>query len=182
MSLLVVDRAGRPGSAAEVLARVRGFLADPNGATFLAAKRRSSLDAADVSALVNSLVDPLLSSICRACGFDGFFVAFEDGEQICVEGEQSYHAFLLLRGRVRVERAGRVVARIEREGAFLGEVSTLTGLARTASVYAEGPVHACMFNAAELEEFVTSHPAVGIRLLRSMALRLAPQDQRQSEG
>jgi serine/threonine protein kinase len=180
MSLLVIDRAARPGSAAEVLARVRGFLADPSGGSSLAAKRRNSLSAADVSALVNSLVDPLLSSICRERGFDGFFVAFEDGEPICIEDEQSYHAFLLLRGRVRVERGGCAVARIEREGAFLGEVSTLTGLARTASVYAEGPVHACMFNAAELEEFVTSHPAVGIRLLRSMAERLAPQDQRQS--
>jgi serine/threonine protein kinase len=182
MSLLVVDRAERPGSAAEVLARVRGFLADPSGSTTLAAKRRNSLGAADVSALVNSLVDPLLSSICRERGFDGYFVAFEDGEQICVEGEQSYHAFLLLRGRVRVERAGRAVARIEREGAFLGEVSTLTGLARTASVYAEGPVKACMFNAAELEEFVTSHPGVGIRLLRSMAERLAPGDEGRSPG
>jgi serine/threonine protein kinase len=177
MSLLVIDRAERPGSAAEVLARVRRFLADPNGSTTLAVARRRSLGAADASALVDSLVDPLLSSICRERGFDGYFVAFDDGEQICLEGEQSYHAFLLLRGKVRVERAGRTVARIEREGAFLGEVSTLTGLARTASLYADGPVHACMFNAAELEEFVTSHPAVGIRLLRSMAERLAPGDE-----
>jgi serine/threonine protein kinase len=177
MSLLVIDRSGRPGSAAEVLARVRSFLADPSGGTTLAAQRRRSLGAADAGALVDSLVDPLLSSICRERGFDGYFVAFEDGEKICVEGEQSYHAFLLLRGKVRVERAGRAVARIEREGAFLGEVSTLTGLARTASLYAEGPVHACMFNAAELEEFVTGHPAIGIRLLRSMAERLAPGDE-----
>ncbi len=177
MSLLVIERSGRPGSAAEVLARVRGFLADPSGGTTLAAQRRRSLGAADASALVDSLVDPLLSSICRERGFDGYFVAFEDGEEICREGEQSYHAFLLLRGKVRVERAGRAIARIEREGAFLGEVSTLTGLARTASLCAEGPVHACMFNAAELEEFVTGHPAIGIRLLRSMAERLAPGDE-----
>jgi serine/threonine-protein kinase len=172
MSLLVVDRSGRPGSAAEVLARVRGFRADPSGGTTFAAQRRRSLGAADVSSLVDSLVDPLLSSICRERGFDGYFVAFEDGEEICVEGEQSYHAFLLLRGKVRVEQKGQAVARVEREGAFLGEVSTLTGLARTASLFAEGPVHACMFNAAELEELVTRHPAIGIRLLRSMAERL----------
>jgi len=175
MSLLVIDRAGRPGSAAEVLVRVRAVLADPNAGTTLAARRRS-LGPADTSALIDSLVDPLLSSICRGRGFDGYFVAFEDGEQICRQGEQSYHAFLLLRGRVRVEREGRVVARIEREGAFLGEVATLTGLARTASLFAEGPVHACMFNQAELEEFVTGHPAIGIRLLRSMAECLARGD------
>jgi serine/threonine protein kinase len=177
MGLLAIDRAGRPGSAAEVLARVKGFLSDPSGASTLAAQRRRSLEARDASAIVDSLVDPLLSSICRERGFDGYFVAFEDGEEICAEGEHSYHAFLLLRGKVRVERGGRAVARIEREGAFLGEVSTLTGLARTASLYAEGPVHACMFNAAELEEFVTGHPAIGIRLLRSMAERLAPGDE-----
>jgi CRP/FNR family transcriptional regulator len=173
MSMLVIDRARRPGSAAEVLARVSDFLAGVEHDTGArVASRRRGLDASEAAELVESLVDPLLASICRDRGFDGYFVAFEDGEEICAEGEQSYHAFLLLRGKVRVEREGEVVATFDREGTFLGEVSTLTGVSRTASIYAEGAVRACVFNAAELDEFVTSHPAIGIRLLRALAERL----------
>ena len=173
MSMLVIDRARRPGSAAEVLARVSDFLAGVEHDTGArVASRRRGLDPSEAAELVESLVDPLLASICRDRGFDGYFVAFEDGEEICAEGEQSYHAFLLLRGKVRVEREGDVVATIDREGTDLGEVSTLTGVSRTASIYAEGAVRACVFNAAELDEFVTSHPAIGIRLLRALAERL----------
>jgi len=176
MSMLVIDQAKRPGSAAEVLARVQELAhasEDPAGAAPPVTARRRSLAPREVSELLRSLVDPLLAAIVQSHGLDRYFVAFEDGEILCQEGERSYHAFLLLRGRVRVVREGRVVGVEEREGSFLGEVSTLTGLARTATLVAEGPVRACVFNAAELEEFVTSHPPIGMRLLRALAERLA---------
>jgi CRP-like cAMP-binding protein len=66
-----------------------------------------------------------------------------------------------------------VRSREAREGTFLGEVSTLTGLARTASIVAEGRVHVAVLNAAELDELVLRHPAVATRLLRALAQRVA---------
>ena len=92
---------------------------------------------------------------------------------LCAEGEHSYYAFLLLRGTVRVEQFGREVTRVSREGSFLGEMATLTSMPRTASMRAAGTVWAVVLNAAELERFVTSNPAMGLRVIRSLARRLA---------
>jgi hypothetical protein len=174
MSMLHVDPDGRPGSVDEVLARVQAIV---SGSGFEAdtttARRRSKVDDAEVEELVEGLVDPLMVSICRGRGFDRYFVKFEDGEPLCSEGEQSYYAFLLLRGRVQVSRAGQEIALLSREGTFLGEVAALTGLERTATMTALGTVWVCVLNAAELERFVTSNPAIGLRVIRDMARRLS---------
>jgi CRP-like cAMP-binding protein len=90
---------------------------------------------------------------------------------MCVQGEEAYPTIVLLSGAVLVERDGRPISREAREGSFLGENATLTGRPRTATIRADGPVWALMFNAAELEQFVISNPAVAIRLIKTLALR-----------
>ncbi len=174
MSLLHLDPGGRPGSAAEVLARVAAIVSgSPFAAETLAATRRSTLPEPEIEAVIESLVDPLLVAICRQRGFRRFIVKFEDADELCHEGEQSYYAFLLLRGTVIVSKDEREVARVTGEGRFMGEVATLVGMHRTATMRACGPVYACVLNAAELERFVTCNPAMGLRVIRSFALRLS---------
>ena len=174
MSMLHLDPAQRPGSVAEVMAQVQAIVSGSEfDADTLAATRRAKLDEAEVEELIDSLVDPLLISICRRRAFQGYFVKFEDGELMCAEGEKSYYAFLLLRGTVIVSRSGREITRVQREGSFLGEVSTLTSMPRTASMHAAGTVWACVLNCAELERFLTCNPAVGMRMIRNMAHRLS---------
>ncbi len=173
MSMLHIDPNRRPGSVPEVMARVRAAISG----TPLAAEtvRRSNVTDDEVETLIHSLVDPLLSAICRQASFRRHFVKFDDNEVLCAEGEHSYHAFLLLRGTVRVERLGREVTRVTGEGSFLGEVATLTSMPRTATLRAAGTVWAVVLNAAELERFVTSNPAMGLRVIRSLARRLSKQ-------
>jgi CRP-like cAMP-binding protein len=174
MSLLHLDPARRPGSAAEVLARVEAFVSgSPFEADTFAAARSLRLDEAEVSAVVDSLVDPLLLAICRQPGFRRYLVKYEDGERMGAEGERAYYAFLLLRGTVVVTKGGREVARVSGEGRFLNEVATLAGLPRSATMHAVGTVWACVLNAAELERFVTCNPAIGLRVIRSLAVRLS---------
>ena len=173
MGMLHIDPDRRPGSVAEVMARVR---AARSGAPFATEKVRSSNVTDDeVDGLITSLVDPLLSAICRQSSFRRHFVKFDDNEVLCAEGEHSYYAFLLLRGTVRVERNGREVTRVSGEGSFLGEVATLMSMPRTATLRAAGTVWAVVLNAAELERFVTSNPAMGLRVIRSLARRLSKQ-------
>lgn len=174
MSMLFLDPARRPGSVAEVQARVTAAVSGWafESATY-AASRRSNLDDVALTQLIESLVDPLLIDLCKRPGLRPYFVKFEDGEQMCGEGEHSYYAFLLLKGSVTVSRAGRELARVEREGSFLSEVATLTSMPRTASMHAAGPVWAVVLNAAELERFVTANPAIGLRFIRTLAHRLA---------
>jgi CRP-like cAMP-binding protein len=107
---------------------------------------------------------------------------FEDGRVIARQGEKSYITYLLLQGRVRIERNDEVLAVESREGVFLGEISTLTGTERTASMIADGEVWACAFNLPDLERLVTCNPAVGIRMIKTLAERIAGDRLRQTYG
>ena len=80
---------------------------------------------------------------------------------------------LLLHGRIQVEREGRVVDVETHEGTILGAISTLTGAPRRVTLRADGPVWACIFNEAELEQLVTCNPSVAVRMIRNMAGRIA---------
>jgi len=174
MGLLFIDPARRPGGAGEVLSRIQA-IADGFGldSQTVAAAHRDRAKPEEVHALVESLVDPLWSSICRSPAFQRYFVKFADGEEISRSGVQTHHTYLLLRGQVAVERGGEVVAVESKEGTFLCAVSTFTGVPRTVSLRARGEVWLCIFNEAELEQLVTCNPAVAVRMIRSLANRIA---------
>jgi serine/threonine protein kinase len=174
MGMLYLDPARRPGGTGEVLARIRaiasGFGLDT---TTIAAARRNLADPSAIARVIENLVDPLWASICRGPGFDRYFVKFEDGEIIAGVLEPAQHTVLLLRGQVSVEVDDVEVAVESREGTFLGAISTLTGARRHANLRAKGPAWCCLFNEAELEQLVTCNPAVAVRMVRSMADRIA---------
>ena len=174
MGLLYIDPARRPGGAAEVLARV-GAIASGFGldSQTIAASRRDSADPEEIRQVVESLVDPLWASICRTPGFDRYFVKFEDGDVLSSLGEAAHHTFLLLTGEIAIERDGDLVDVESREGTLLGAISTLTGAARSVTMRARGPVWTCLFNEAELEQLVTCNSSVAVRMIRTMASRIA---------
>lgn len=174
MSMLALDPARRPGGVAEVLARVQAALSGPGFEnTSPTVLPQSAVNEEEVEALVESLVDPLLIAVCRRAGFREFIVRFEDGVVMCTEGERSYRTFLLLRGTVVVSRDGKEITRVRGEGSFLGEVAALTSMPLTATFRASGTVWACVLTAADLERFITFNPAMGLRVIRSMAHRLS---------
>ena len=174
MELLFIDPDRRPGGAGEVLTRLRAIATGFGvGSRTVVAARSNMADPNEVRRVVEQLVDPLWASICRGPGFERFFAKFEDGEVLSTAGEQAHHTLLLLSGRVRVERRGQLVDMEEREGSLLCVISTLTGAERGVTLRAEGPCWVCIFNEAELEQLVTTNPAVGLRLIRNMATRLA---------
>ncbi|MEM8960768.1 MAG: protein kinase [Acidobacteriota bacterium] len=173
MSLLTLDPGDRPGSAAEVLERTRALDGGEDESQSAVDHYRALLTRKEIDALVDTLIDPLLAAILRSDHVTGTYVRFPDGAVLARQGELSFYTFLLLHGWVRIEINGETLHTEQREGTFLGEVATLTGSARTASMIAEGEVWACALNAAELEALVTRHPEIGLRLIRSMAERLA---------
>lgn len=179
MDLLLLDPDLRPGGAAEVLERVQRRLSGGPDQTGVAGAKVSEAEARMV---VSELLDPVWASVCADPSGRRFMVRLRDGEALCEEAERSHHAWVLLRGRVRIEAGGRLLAHYDREGTFLGEVATLTGAARTASMRAEGEVWALLFNAAQLEDLVTRHPAVGIRMIHTLAARLARESRLRAEG
>ena len=56
---------------------------------------------------------------------------------------------------------------------MLCAISTLTGTAREATLRARGTVWTCVFNEAELEQLITCNSSVAVRMLRTLANRVA---------
>lgn len=171
MALLRDDSSRRPGGAAEILERIKSAtgiaVSDGDGGV-----EPRPHTAEDLEAVIDSLMDPLWSGLCQRTDFARYFAKFYEGDYLCRQGDASHDAFVLLRGKVVIERDGRILGHDMREGTFLGELSTLTGTLRAASVRAESTVWVCAFNAAELERLLAAHPAIGIRLVKLMAERL----------
>ncbi len=174
MGMLYIDPAQRPGGTGEVLARIRaiasGFGLDT---ATIASARRDRCDPEEVREVIETLVDPLWASICRGPGFDRHIIHFDDGETIAGVSDTAQHTILLLRGEVAVVIDDQEVATESREGTFLGAISTLTGARRHANLRAKGSTWCCLFNEAELEQIVTCNPAIAVRMVRSMADRIA---------
>lgn len=166
MTLLYQDPRRRPGGAAEVLSRIER-IHDPSLA---AAIPGIELSPEEAQPIVASLIDPLWSHLFRNERRGLRRVA--DGDYICKQGDRSYYTYVLLKGRVEVLIGDRTVHVEDREGTFIGEVSALTGNRRTATLRAQGDVVLRVMNASQLERFVTRNPAIGVRLIRSMAERL----------
>ena len=105
-------------------------------------------------------------------------VTFAAGDVIVRQGERGDDAYLLRDGEVDIVRAQedaeRIVGHVS-AGAFLGEVSVLTGLTRTASARATTPVRAFRITGADVRAVVKKHRQVVTRLESTMQARHSPQ-------
>jgi len=162
MSLLARDPTHRPGSGAEVLAKL-------GGTGEARALPGTEVDADEALQVIDAIVDPLVAKLFE--GEQRGIRRLRDGEALCRQGEVSHYAFTLVSGALRVERHGEPLARVDREGSIVGEIAALTGAPRNASLVAEGEVYVRFMNAAQLENLVTANPALAVRLIRTMAGR-----------
>lgn len=174
MGMLYIDPSRRPGGTGEVLTQIRavasGFGLDSQT---VAAARRAHVDPTEIDQVIDQLVDPLWASICRAPGFERYFVKFKDGEVLSDTGATVHHTFLLLQGQIEIERDGRLIDLESREGTLMGAISTLTGAPRRVRMRARGTAWVCLFNEAELEQLVTCNSSVAVRMIRTLATRIA---------
>lgn len=163
----------RPGGAAELLSSIEqeSSRLDLTGSTFVR-MRDERITEEDLQRLREATIDPLWSAILRGPQLVRHITRFDEGEFLCHEGDKSYFAFVLLTGEVEVLVDDQLVHVETREGTFLGEIATLTGTERTATLRARKPVIGCVFNAAELEEFLSFHPALSNRLLKLVCERV----------
>lgn len=168
MRMVYQDQRLRPGSAAELLREVEAHL---EGARVIDQVHGVEVDVEEAERIIQGLVDPLWAHVFRNGSRRGI-LRFEDGQRLCAQGDLSHFTYILLKGSVRILRDARPLATEWREGTFLGEISTLTGQARTAEMVAQGRVWVRVMNASQLERFVTTNPAVGVRLIRAMAERV----------
>lgn len=107
----------------------------------------------------------------------GDLVELASGTVLTEQGGSGSEAFILLDGHCTVARDGRELARLG-PGAVIGEVATLDHGRRTATVTADTPVEALVFDPRSFARVIREAPAVTRRMLADVAARLRDQQSR----
>jgi flavin reductase (DIM6/NTAB) family NADH-FMN oxidoreductase RutF len=97
--------------------------------------------------------------------------AYEAGETIVRTAEPGSELYVVLEGRVRIDRGGRTLATFG-PGDIVGEVAVLDGRPRSADIVAEDRVRCLTVSRGALRAAVEAEPQVAWELLGVMASRL----------
>lgn len=111
------------------------------------------------------------ADIARLLGA-GEVSSLQAGSVLATENEDLDRLFFICDGRVNVAIGGHLAGTMG-SGSFVGEVAFMTGKPATATVTAEGPVKALIFNRARLTEFLRREEQLAGTLHRLLGRDLA---------
>jgi len=94
-----------------------------------------------------------------------------DGYTLMRQGDIAQEFFLIVTGKVRIERDGQTVATLG-EGDFLGEIALLSEGRRTATAVTEGPAKLLVITHRGFNSLLDSSPAIRAAILKGLADRL----------
>ncbi|MDQ6747923.1 MAG: cyclic nucleotide-binding domain-containing protein [Candidatus Dormibacteraeota bacterium] len=96
---------------------------------------------------------------------------FPGKTRILKEGEEGMgFFFVVLDGTARVEQHGKNVATLK-AGDFFGEITSLQGGPRTASVTTDEPLWVLRLTDTNFRPFLESHPKIAFRILEKVCMR-----------
>ena len=121
--------------------------------------------------LFSGLSNRHLGMLARA-GHEKRFLA---GRVMTRQGGVGREVFIIVEGRARVERDGRLIARLQRADCF-GEMSLLDGEPRSATVIADGDAVVFAVASKDFGEMIDSVPGLTRRLLAALSKRLRTAD------
>ncbi len=102
---------------------------------------------------------------------------YEDGDVIIREGNKDIDFFKLIRGALTVIKGGKKIAELTEPGEYFGEMASITGEQRTASIISQGRSTVKRFPGDKLEEIVEKYPDVSKYLFKTMTKRLQKSNQ-----
>lgn len=111
-----------------------------------------------------------LARVTRA----GVLTEHDAGDDLTEQGAYSHRFYLILDGKVSVERDGDSVATLG-PGEFLGEISLLGGGKATATVRCEEPTRCLELRREEFWSVLEEEPAMALRILEVVCRRLAEE-------
>jgi hypothetical protein len=97
------------------------------------------------------------------------------GAVLAHQGRRERDFMLVLEGTARVERDGKVLARLK-EGDFFGEMSLIDGEPRSATVFAESPCVLLVIGRRSFQELMDSVPGLQGKILVTLCQRLRAAD------
>lgn len=116
------------------------------------------------------LLDTCDEQALRDVARHAHLLAFSDGQVIVPEGEEGLGFYVLLSGRARVERGGRVINRLETND-FFGEVALLEGELRSATVVSEGGSVCLGILRSHFKPLLAANPRLAMRILDELQRR-----------
>jgi type IV pilus assembly protein PilB len=97
---------------------------------------------------------------------------YDDSDVIIREGNTDNDFFELIHGAVIVVKGGKKIAEITQPGGYFGEMSAISGEARSASIISKGRSTIRRFPGDKLFEVIENHPDVAKHLFKTMVSRL----------
>jgi membrane protein len=102
---------------------------------------------------------------------DRYVITYRSGEVIFNEDDRGDRMFYILNGRVGVEKSGKFIAILEK-GNYIGEISFLLGMPRSATVKAIEDTEVLTIDFQNIERLASEMPELIREILRQMALRV----------
>jgi CRP/FNR family transcriptional regulator len=99
------------------------------------------------------------------------------GQELVKEGVTGSVFYVILSGTAKVTKGGRTLKRLGPND-FFGEMAVLTKAPRSASVVAETQMECLTLSANGLRTVMNEDPSIAVRLLGTLAERLAATDKR----
>ena len=98
-------------------------------------------------------------------------VQVKAGQVLTKQGEPGREFLLIAEGKARVERDGKVVARLK-EGDFFGELSLIDGEPRNATVIADTPMLLLVVTKRAFSDLMRSSPSLQRKVMAGLISRL----------
>jgi hypothetical protein len=126
-----------------------------------------SEDALKKVPLLQTLPKRRLRSLARA----SVIRDYRDGKMIVKAGTAGSDLYVILDGRVQVQRDGRTVSRLA-AGEMFGEISLLDPGPRTADIVADGPTRCLHLSGSAFRNALEADPRLAISVLQAVGQRL----------
>ncbi len=102
---------------------------------------------------------------------------YEDNDTIIREGNTDIDFFKLIRGALTVVKGGKKIAELTEPGEYFGEMASISGEHRTASIISQGRCTVKRFPGDKIDEIITKYPDVSNHLFKTMTSRLLKSNQ-----
>ena len=99
-------------------------------------------------------------------------VHFPKGKVIFREEERSRDLYILLSGKVIIRKNGKTIGTVDTPDTYLGEMSTLLGSLRTATMIAATDCNMIRVPENKVLDFFQFSPSLGMKLAKTLAQRL----------
>lgn len=94
-----------------------------------------------------------------------------DGQVLTLQGASGSEFFVVLDGRVAIEKDGERIATLN-AGDFLGEIALIDGKPRTATARAEGDARLLVLGRGPFRDLMDEFPSVRVAVLQALAERV----------